>query len=552
MALRLKVLSKKVQKFERRGMQNCKLNPERVPALDAILNDVFDVSRPKPHDYDVRKDLVRIFNEIAREIFGKSTDIPIVEEFGSFVMDLFNAKSDLDLSFNFTQSGVQITREKKIQTLRKLAKKFYALQSGGHVYGVHPITTAKVPILKVVDRGTGVECDISIENRDGILKSQLIRIFCSIDERFRKLSFLMKTWAKAQKINSSKDGTLNSLSIIQLVAFHLQTRNPPILPPFSALFKDGTDPASVAKLLSNFVNYGKSNKESVAELLVSLLMKLSSVEKLWPKGLCASVYEGSWTSKTWASKVGAISVEDFTDRSQNVSRAVAAPEVKVIYECIHQSIRHLFAFMDGQIDRFKLGELLFGQVAKQLLVSAGVANSKMKVVTPSVGAVNTNRVLPPSNTQSAQAKGAQNNIRCQKREHESPADSTLTKKMRYSDGWSGTLPGSWGGTSSANWVAGQQLPHFEMEQAQKHLEHWRILPNTGWGGTQQPNAGGWNGTWQTQAPSYHAGPYSSSSSNQLFPASLRLHSVQTNPSAFGTSWPSFRTNLPPQGTQQSH
>ena len=91
-------------------------------------------------------------------------------------------------------------------------------------------------------------------------------------------------------------------------------------------------------------------------------------------------------------------VEDFTDRSQNVSRAVAAPEVKVIYECIHQSIRHLFAFMDGQIDGFKLGELLFGQVAKQLLVSAGVANSKMKVVTPSVGAVNTNRVLPPSNT----------------------------------------------------------------------------------------------------------------------------------------------------------
>lgn len=32
----------------------------------------------------------------------------------------------------------------------------------------------------------------------------------------------MKIWAKAQNINSSKDGTLNSLSIILLVAFHLQ------------------------------------------------------------------------------------------------------------------------------------------------------------------------------------------------------------------------------------------------------------------------------------------------------------------------------------------
>lgn len=34
----------------------------------------------------------------------------------------------------------------------------------------------------------------------------------------------MKTWAKVHNINSSKDGTLNSLSIILLVTFHLQVR----------------------------------------------------------------------------------------------------------------------------------------------------------------------------------------------------------------------------------------------------------------------------------------------------------------------------------------
>lgn len=62
----------------------------------------------------------------------------------------------------------------------------------GHVSGVLPITTAKVPILKCVDRGTGVECDISVENRDGILKSQIIWIISSIDERFKKLSFLVR------------------------------------------------------------------------------------------------------------------------------------------------------------------------------------------------------------------------------------------------------------------------------------------------------------------------------------------------------------------------
>ncbi|KAL6992993.1 Nucleotidyltransferase [Sarracenia purpurea var. burkii] len=67
---------------------------------------------------------------------------------------------------------------------------FYAVGKG-HVSSVQPILTAKVPILKVVDRGTGIECDISIENRDGILKSQIVQMISSIDERFPMLSFLV-------------------------------------------------------------------------------------------------------------------------------------------------------------------------------------------------------------------------------------------------------------------------------------------------------------------------------------------------------------------------
>lgn len=60
---------------------------------------------------------------------GTSKDVPIVVEFGSFVMDLFSSTSDLDLSVNFSTSGVDFPREKKIQTLRKFARKLYAIQS---------------------------------------------------------------------------------------------------------------------------------------------------------------------------------------------------------------------------------------------------------------------------------------------------------------------------------------------------------------------------------------------------------------------------------------
>ncbi|KAL9996874.1 putative polynucleotide adenylyltransferase [Helianthus debilis subsp. tardiflorus] len=85
----------------------------------------------------------------------------------------------------------------------------------------------------------------------------------------------MKAWAKAHDINSSKDRTLNSLSIILLVAFHLQTRKPPILPPFSAILKDGEDPTSVRRAVRNFKDYGIRNTETLGELFMSFLIKLT-------------------------------------------------------------------------------------------------------------------------------------------------------------------------------------------------------------------------------------------------------------------------------------
>lgn len=52
-------------------------------------------------------------------------------------------------------------------------------------------------------------------------------------------------------------------------------------------------------------------------------------------------------------------MEDFSDTSQNVARAVGVAEVKQIYKCIDTSIRHITCFMGGQIGS-ELKDLLFG------------------------------------------------------------------------------------------------------------------------------------------------------------------------------------------------
>ncbi|XP_065016773.1 protein HESO1-like isoform X5 [Musa acuminata AAA Group] len=313
--------------------------------------------------HDARFYLICRLCDMSLDASGNNGGFPTVEAFGSFVMDLFTSSSDLDLSVNFSNNMNNFPRKEKISVLGKLSKVLYGHQRKGHVTGVLPIMGARVPVLKVVDCRTGVECDISVENKDGISRSLIFRFVSSIDERFRILCYLMKAWAKAHDINSSKDRTMNSLSIIALVAFHLQTRNPPILPPFCALLKDGTDMLSIEHRVAGFKNFGIRNRESVAELFVSLLRKLLSVMHLWGHGLCASTCEGSWIcKKQWASGVGNMNVEDFLDRSENFARSVGEAGMQKIYECIRRSLSDLSRFAMRQIDALELKELIFKSV----------------------------------------------------------------------------------------------------------------------------------------------------------------------------------------------
>jgi DNA polymerase sigma len=56
-----------------------------------------------------------------------------VQAFGSFTMDLFTPKSDLDLSVNFSaDTEDQCPRNKKIKVIRKFSKVLYSLQSNNY------------------------------------------------------------------------------------------------------------------------------------------------------------------------------------------------------------------------------------------------------------------------------------------------------------------------------------------------------------------------------------------------------------------------------------
>ncbi|KAK9950310.1 hypothetical protein M0R45_005807 [Rubus argutus] len=125
MALGRTDLLNEAKKLELQGLEKYKIDPACMPKLDKLLHDVFAIRRPKPIDYHNRRDLIRIFNAISKELYGNFGNSPVVEGYGSFVMDLFSVRSDLDLSVNFNNSVGNLSRDMKIKTLRKFAKKFF-------------------------------------------------------------------------------------------------------------------------------------------------------------------------------------------------------------------------------------------------------------------------------------------------------------------------------------------------------------------------------------------------------------------------------------------
>uniref|UniRef100_A0A0D9WAB1 Poly(A) RNA polymerase mitochondrial-like central palm domain-containing protein n=1 Tax=Leersia perrieri TaxID=77586 RepID=A0A0D9WAB1_9ORYZ len=246
-------------------------------------------------------------------------------------MDLFTPRSDLDLSVNFTDD----TGDKW----------------NGIFCGVLPVVTARVPIVNVIDRGTGIECDITVENKDGMTRSMIFKFISSLDPRFQMqmLSYLVKFWAKIHDVNSPRERTMSSMSIISLVAFHLQTRNPPILPPFSALLKDGSDFASVERNALSFEGYYQWIAYRSMGYALATLKHHGSLRP-GRKELEIKMLKISWTG-------------------HNFARSVGKKEMQKISRCLRDCALNFLDFMKGKLEISKLKILLFGRLKPYELVS---------------------------------------------------------------------------------------------------------------------------------------------------------------------------------------
>ncbi|KAJ5683087.1 hypothetical protein N7462_006252, partial [Penicillium macrosclerotiorum] len=175
----------------------------------------------RPHHYEqvVRSDLVERVENAFRSRYSHVQ----VHAFGSFASGMYLPTADIDLvllSTSFMRSGIKAFGERKGQIY---AFAGFIKTSGLAVNGsVECIAHARVPILKWVDKLTGIRVDLSFDNDSGLLAN---RTFQAWKEQFPVMPVvvsIIKQFLLLRGLNEVPTGGLGGFSITCIVTSLLQ------------------------------------------------------------------------------------------------------------------------------------------------------------------------------------------------------------------------------------------------------------------------------------------------------------------------------------------
>ena len=178
--------------------------------------------RPLEHEEDIRTALIGRVQSAVQSMNPGAKRVE-VQCFGSFAAGLYLPTADMDLvavSQTFLKSGMRTFCQNGTQ-MHRLARH---LQSTGVAQpdSVSVVVHAKVPIIKYVDRVTGIKVDISFENASGLVAN---RTFAQWKQEYPSMPVIVvmiKQMLAMRDLNEVFTGGLGGFSIICLVVSMLQ------------------------------------------------------------------------------------------------------------------------------------------------------------------------------------------------------------------------------------------------------------------------------------------------------------------------------------------
>ncbi|PGH13657.1 hypothetical protein AJ79_03505 [Helicocarpus griseus UAMH5409] len=198
------------------------LEPSTFHLASSLHNEIlgfYHWVKPKPFEHAIRNDLItRLQRLFEKRHYGSQ-----VQAFGSFASGLYLPTADMDLvllSRQFLRQGRKILcqRVREIYSFTAYLKDLDIAVPGS----IETIAHAKVPIIKFVDRLTGLRVDLSFDNSTGIVANRTFQVWKSQYPAMPVIVSIIKQFLLLRGLNEVPTGGLGGFSIICLVTSLLQ------------------------------------------------------------------------------------------------------------------------------------------------------------------------------------------------------------------------------------------------------------------------------------------------------------------------------------------
>jgi non-canonical poly(A) RNA polymerase PAPD5/7 len=184
--------------------------------------DFYEYVRPRKFEQRIRDRLVDNLRR-AMKRDGRNFASAQVHPFGSFMSGLYLPTADMDLvvtSASFMRGGPPTYLSAR-SWLYKFSK-FLVAQHVAEQSSIQVIAHAKVPLVKYVDKLTGLRVDVSFENLGGV---DAINTFLQWKEKYPAMPILVtliKHFLLMRGLNEPVNGGIGGFSVICLVVSMLQ------------------------------------------------------------------------------------------------------------------------------------------------------------------------------------------------------------------------------------------------------------------------------------------------------------------------------------------
>ncbi|KAJ0964232.1 hypothetical protein J5N97_029354 [Dioscorea zingiberensis] len=338
-----RVKASRVKDFRFDSFRGHHVSSFRMRLRRQLVECRYDIDRLAPHFLSIYQSLIPPSEEKAKQkqlllslerLVNMQWPKARLHLYGSCANSFGVSNSDIDICLAIDDDGDL----SKNDILLKLAD---ILQSD-NLQNVQALTHARVPIVKLMDPGTGISCDICINNLLAVVNTKLLRDYAQIDDRLRQLAFIVKHWAKSRHVNETYRGTLSSYAYVIMCIHFLQQRKPAILPclqQMKATYSITVDEMECAFFdqVEMLHNFGAQNNESIARLLWAFFHYWAYCHDYTNDVI--SIRTGSIISKRakdWTRRIGndrhLICIEDPFETEHDLGRVVDKYSIKILRE----------------------------------------------------------------------------------------------------------------------------------------------------------------------------------------------------------------------------